>query len=116
MSSLLTRRTQKDRVSVSLVPEDSLNSTFECPHLHSLFDETREAERLPIAQCDTCEDFSADSKDRKNSDAIVREIAEWLELVTEQENPMGKRTRQIKRVGFHTPLDICSRLFFSDEC
>jgi hypothetical protein len=95
------RRTRKDRLSISLVPPESLDTAFRCAHLQSLFNDGRSADGNSTTKCDSCEEDLIDSQEKRNKDTIVDEVAKWLELTSEQDNGFGERTRQLRRVCLH---------------
>jgi hypothetical protein len=79
-SSRFFRRIRRDRLSISVVPEQSRDAEPQTPYLHWLFGESSDADfhsRLINDNPDGTDDGTGYSK----ADAVImKEVAAWLEL------------------------------------
>jgi hypothetical protein len=80
MTSSRTGRAKKDRISVNIVPEQSLDTALQCTDLQRLFEDYDEAERCIWINPEGSDDDLDDEDENKVNEALMRELADWLEL------------------------------------
>lgn len=106
-SSHYSRRTRRDRLSISVIPEQSIDAEPRSPYLHWLFGENSEIDinsRLVEDEPEAVEDGTGYSK----TDAMVmREVAAWLELREHDEFWVSKRKHGGK-AGLPTHSACCT--------
>ena len=86
---------RKDRLSVDIVPELSIDTTFQCAHLHHLFEDTLGSD---CGSSSVVNDAIAELKKQKVEDAVFGEVAEWLAL-GERDDYWPTQRRLLQNVG-----------------
>ncbi|KAF2649401.1 hypothetical protein K491DRAFT_783378, partial [Lophiostoma macrostomum CBS 122681] len=80
MSYPRPNRAKKDRLSVGIVPEQSLDTTLQCPDLQRLFEDYDEADRCTWGNTESSEEDPDDEDESKVNEMLMRELVIWLEL------------------------------------
>ena len=80
-SSRYSRRTRRDRLSIRVIPERSLDTEPRSAYLHWLFGESSEIDINSRLVEEDVSDGVEDGTGYRKADAVVmREVAAWLEL------------------------------------
>ncbi|KAF2688067.1 hypothetical protein K458DRAFT_485205 [Lentithecium fluviatile CBS 122367] len=107
--SIPPRRSRKDRLSVDIVPEDSLDTGLHTLQLHQLFGSLSEAGCFSrLVGREGLEDAGDDSTIAKAEDMMLAEIAEFLET-SERDEYWSRRSQQPRRI-LSTPNAVVAEL------
>ncbi|UPX10397.1 uncharacterized protein EKO05_0001059 [Ascochyta rabiei] len=91
-SSRYSRRPRRDRLSIDILPEQSLDFEPRSPHLHWLFGESSAIDINSRLVEDTSPEAMEDEPGHSRSyAAIMREVAAWLELDEHDEFSASRR-------------------------
>lgn len=97
-SSHYSRRARRDKLSISVLPEQSLDPEPQSPYLHWLFGESSEIDiNSRLAEDDSPELEVDDGISCSKTDAVImREVAAWLELPAHDELWVSRRKCAIR--------------------
>lgn len=87
------------------MPETIIDLVSPCPHLPLLFRDEGEADDYKDLKCDSYLAELDNSEDMKTRDAVMREVAEWLELET-RDLDQGLCRSQLRTVR-SLPKEFC---------
>lgn len=92
--SRYSRRTRRDRLSISVVPEQSLEDEPRSPYLHWLFGESNEIDiHSRLIDDERSEAVDNGTSSSKADAVIMKDVAAWLELREHDEFWVSRRKR-----------------------